>query len=212
MSAKQRLKLFLEHLHIGQAAFERRVGISNGYVNNLNGSIGSSVIGKIATAYPELNTSWLLTGEGEMIIMAKHTRSVAAPVIRYWPDARTASGTHIAFDKQNNGEFREMVMPGFGDCTDAIPLFGDSMHPRYKAGQILILKPWVESFIESGQIYLIVTRTNYCTVKYIKPCSSDHKKITCVSENSETYPPFDIPIDDICSLYLVKGAIEQNAF
>lgn len=66
MTAKNRLLEFLQHLKIGQNAFEKKVGISNGYIAHSKGSFGAAIIAKIADAYPELNTEWLLTGKGSM--------------------------------------------------------------------------------------------------------------------------------------------------
>lgn len=57
---KNRLLNFLDHLGIGQGAFEKNVGISNGYVNNIKKSIGSKILLKISQKYPELNTDYLL--------------------------------------------------------------------------------------------------------------------------------------------------------
>ena len=67
MNAKDRLLIFLSNLNIGQGAFEKNVGISNGYINNSKGSIGSQILNKISIKYPELNTEWILNGEGEML-------------------------------------------------------------------------------------------------------------------------------------------------
>lgn len=58
---------FLAYLNIGQTVFEKKVGISNGYVNNVKNSIGSEIISKISSVYPELSTEWLLTGKGGML-------------------------------------------------------------------------------------------------------------------------------------------------
>jgi hypothetical protein len=66
-TTKSRLLEFLAYLSIGQNAFEKKVGISNGYINNVKNSIGSDIINKISSAYPELNTEWLVGGNGEMI-------------------------------------------------------------------------------------------------------------------------------------------------
>ena len=66
-TAKDRLMDFLFHLGVGQNTFEKNVGISNGYISHNKGSIGSEIISKIASKYPELNTTWLLTGEGGML-------------------------------------------------------------------------------------------------------------------------------------------------
>lgn len=77
-TSKDRLIEFLSFLELGQNAFEKKVGIANGYISKLKSSIGSGHIGKISTAYPELNTTWLLTGEGEMLKDAKPKEAVIA--------------------------------------------------------------------------------------------------------------------------------------
>lgn len=67
MNSKDRLLIFLNHLGIGQNAFEKRVGISNGYISHNKGSIGSKIMEKIVVEFPEINVNWLSVGEGEML-------------------------------------------------------------------------------------------------------------------------------------------------
>jgi len=64
---KERLIEFLKYLGIGQDKFAKSVGLSRGYVNNIRDNITMKTVDKILKAYPELNKSWLLTGEGEML-------------------------------------------------------------------------------------------------------------------------------------------------
>ena len=64
---KDRLTLFLAYLDIGQVKFEEIVGLSRGFVNKVGDSIREANLKKITDAYPELNTNWLKTGEGEML-------------------------------------------------------------------------------------------------------------------------------------------------
>jgi hypothetical protein len=66
-TAREQLIKFLEYLHIGQNAFEKKVGIANGYISHNKGSIGSDIISKIMEGYPELNAEWLITGKGKML-------------------------------------------------------------------------------------------------------------------------------------------------
>lgn len=64
---KERLIFFIRHLNIGQGKFEAQCGLANGYVNNIRRSVTPNKLQQIARQYPELNTGWLMTGEGEML-------------------------------------------------------------------------------------------------------------------------------------------------
>lgn len=67
MTTKDRLITFLAYINISQGKFEKGVGLSTGFVNNVGDSIRKSSLDKISSVYPELNTAWLLTGVGNMI-------------------------------------------------------------------------------------------------------------------------------------------------
>jgi hypothetical protein len=67
----ERFLQYIEFKHLSLAKVERDLGFSNGYLGkqrDRNGSIGSSVIEKIVSAYPDINVYWFITGEGEMIV------------------------------------------------------------------------------------------------------------------------------------------------
>lgn len=68
ITVKQRLTLFIKNKGLSQGKFESIAGLSNGYINNVKGSIGANSLQKIFRAFPELNQKWLLSGEGEMLI------------------------------------------------------------------------------------------------------------------------------------------------
>lgn len=66
-TVKERLIHYLKYKNIGQNKFEKIAGISNGYISNTKGNIGSNILTKILDVAPDLNKDWLLTGEGEML-------------------------------------------------------------------------------------------------------------------------------------------------
>lgn len=66
-TVKQRLIKFIKFKSLSQAKFEKAIGVSNGFVNNISKSIGVEKAQRISNIYPELNIGWLLTGEGEML-------------------------------------------------------------------------------------------------------------------------------------------------
>lgn len=64
---KDRLLEFLQYNGLSQSKFEKKCGLANGYVNNIRRSISPDKLQLIALQFPNLNTGWLLTGEGEML-------------------------------------------------------------------------------------------------------------------------------------------------
>ena len=67
MSVKQRLIEFIKREGLSQSRFEKAVGLSNGYVNNISKGIGADKLQRITEKFPYLNAEWLLTGKGEML-------------------------------------------------------------------------------------------------------------------------------------------------
>ncbi len=65
---KDRLIAFLKKEGLSQAKFERICGFSNGYVNNIRTGIGADKLQTILCKFPALNASWLVSGEGNMLI------------------------------------------------------------------------------------------------------------------------------------------------
>ena len=66
MGIKERILLFIETEGIKKAEFERRSQLSNGYINNLKGNVGTDKIENILKAFPDLNREWLMSGTGQM--------------------------------------------------------------------------------------------------------------------------------------------------
>lgn len=66
-SVRDRLIQFITHLQISTRAFEVSCGLSNGFVKNISKGIGADKMRSILQIYPQLNSDWLITGEGNML-------------------------------------------------------------------------------------------------------------------------------------------------
>lgn len=66
-TVKQRLTLFYETKGLSKKAFERKCGLSNGYMDKLRNCPSQEKLESIYLTFPDLNRVWLLTGEGEML-------------------------------------------------------------------------------------------------------------------------------------------------
>ena len=67
MNVKSRLLDFVSYTQLSRRKLQERIGVSNSYIQNISESIGADVMNRISIQFPELNTSWLLTGEGSML-------------------------------------------------------------------------------------------------------------------------------------------------
>lgn len=71
MKAIERLYQYLETKGIKPTNFEKEMGLSNGYLSiqkKRKADIGESVLKKITEYCRDLNPTWLLTGEGDMLL------------------------------------------------------------------------------------------------------------------------------------------------
>lgn len=71
MGVKDRLYEFLKAKNLKASAFERTCGLSNGFCSKVSDNITDGTLSLIGNAFPNLNLTWLKTGEGEMIIKDK---------------------------------------------------------------------------------------------------------------------------------------------
>lgn len=208
-TVKERLKEIIKDYGIKDSDFCREIGVSQGFISGMRKSIQPNKIERIAEIYPTWNTEWILTGKGDMYKQEKPLNHGLGRTIKYYPTVNGTMGG-IQFLDNPDESFVDIIIPGFSDCEFAINAYGDSMYPVIKSGQVVLLMPWREKFIEWGRIYLVVTKSGYRTIKYIKPSKNDGC-VLCESENKEESPAFEIEKDDILKMYLVKGWICKDA-
>ena len=64
---KERLMMFISSMNLTKSAFEKSLGLSNGYINSMRKGLGYDKLEQLSNLYIDLNMGWLLTGEGEML-------------------------------------------------------------------------------------------------------------------------------------------------
>ena len=67
MTVKERLTQYVEDKGLSKSEFCRRIGVSSAFISSMRRSIQPDKIESIAFNFPDLNISWLLTGEGTML-------------------------------------------------------------------------------------------------------------------------------------------------
>lgn len=201
-TVKERLNSFIKSQNIGQSKFEKKVGLSNGYVNNISKSIGAEKLQRILNIYPELNENWLLTGEGEMLKQnnSVHTENRIPLISTY-----ARGGRFDDFDIQIKKNECELVISPIKNAEYAITIFGDSMEPEFPNGsQLHIMKVNENAFLEWGKTYVLDTCNGTVVKKIYK--TKDKNVIRCSSINKE-YEDFTVKTEDIYGFYRVLACL-----
>lgn len=202
-------EIFINKNRLKKKDVAEYLGVSPAFITALCSGSRSVPLDKIDLI--KLNPDWdtsMFTGESEMLKEGAGDSSGRGSRIRYWVDVDATAGGVELFDDMTTNRFIDLSIPEFRDCTDAVNLYGDSMMPLYRNGQIIILKEWKESFIDFGNVYLVITCNGNRMVKYLRR-GSDPDHVLCISENKD-FDPFEIERKDILRLYLVKGGISKN--
>lgn len=196
---------FISESKLSIREFERRCGLSNGYIKALRKYPTTDKMRSILDAFPELSQQWLLTGEGEMLNsnteVANNTQTL--PLIPIDAMAGALSGSSQTFMEYDCEQY---VVPVFNGADFLIRVQGDSMTPKFESGDIVACKrvPLDRLWFQWGKVYVIDTDQG-ALVKRMEPSEQEG----CVSIHSENkkYKPFDLPTEEIYGVALVVGVI-----
>ena len=211
---KQRILSFAETLGISKREFYTQIGVSRGTLESKS-SITEDVMARFIARFPQVSPSWLLTGNGDMIISQNtDMKNEELPVAH-----RTESNEGIPLIPINamagafTGDLSVMeyecdryIIPSFKGADFLIGVKGSSMYPRYNSGDIVACKrlSLQDLFFQWNKVYVLDTDQGPL-IKRIKP-GTDKDHVTIVSDNKD-YEPFELAIDHIYHVGLVVGVI-----
>lgn len=205
-TVKDRLTKFRQYKKLGQGKFEKLSGLSNGYLTQLRKAPGSEKLQRILCAFPDLNRTWLLTGEGDMLngVQAEQTIQPSTEsdihLIPLLPVSAQGGSLNDFVVSIKESSCEKIISPIKG-ADYAMSVSGESMAPEYPSGsQILIKRIDEKAFIDWGRVYVLDT-CNGTVIKRLFP-SEAADKVLCKSINPE-FPPFEVSLSDVYAVYRV---------
>lgn len=231
---KERILQHIDSVNISKRKFYAHTGISNGVLDKKTG-LTEENIERYISAYPEINPSWLITGEGNMYLPATVREGgtltsssgalVKAPIgrlqkkqlrtgsIKFY-DTNFAAGVDVEFydDLNSITPAYTMDIPEFAGCT-AFRTYNDSMEPLIKSGDILFatkVDDWGDG-LEYGQIYGITRIDGRRHLKYIRKAKEhENTHFLMRSENIDLYDDFLLAKSKIKNIWLIHGWINKR--
>ena len=172
---------------------------------------------KILSAFPKVNPSWLLSGDGDMLLnAASPTKPPGNEDAIFIPVVNLDSRGGMAFNEEvQTATYMTGRLPfptsiaHHGDVV--IPIYGDSMEPTYKAGSLVLIREvelWRE-YLEFGCTYVIGLVDDRRVIKTVM-AGNDADHFLLVSINPD-YQPQEIAKDIIRSVWRVILSVRREA-
>ena len=190
-----------------QAELVRLLGLSKGYVSQLMSGKrepSETIVSSLCAQFPELNSQWIMTGEGEM------TQKVGLRPVEEFIEPNTvpmlpifAQAGHLTEWSEGVEEAKcERVISPVKDIDMAIHIYGESMSPDIPNGAVCYVRRVTGKVIDYGRAYILDT-VDGPVVKYLMP-GSDDEHIRCQSANQDPkFAPYEVEKSDILGMYRV---------
>lgn len=209
MTVKERLIYFIKATHITVNSFERKSGLSVGYLRQLRKEPSREKIKNIILAFPQLNEQWLLTGDGEMLKgkkpayrneveeltpeemedLRKHLRDGSCrfvPLVNI--DSVGGMWSQNAITPSEQYTIRSIPFPDARPDDVAILQSGDSMSPTIPPGAILQIRQVVDwqEYFGYGNVFVLWLKDDRRITKQVLKYGPDPKTyVTCHSYNPD---------------------------
>lgn len=208
MTAWQRLEQVVKWAGVSTNKFALNIGLkrSENLYQIKRGSFGISkeLSSLITKKYPQINRSWLITGDGQML-----TGAAAAGI-----DPETAvpfynfDATHIpSTDLKVIPPHFYLSIPTVSKADFAAQCVGNSMAPEIPNGAIVVLKRVDLDTFLPGSIYMVVTK-DFVTIKTLRTVQGDSTKLLLVPRNTAEFDEIAIDKEKVKKIYAVKAVIK----
>lgn len=225
MNLKDRFIAYLEYKGIKKAVFEKDAGFGNGFVDKMGNNTRTSTLDRISNYCPDLNISWLRTGEGNMLKddsnaqpFTPHARAGiplvsqyayagylggygdpeyvgTLPIIDFTPD-REMTGNWLAFEVK-------------GDSMD------NGSKESYVEGEIVICREvepeyWRDSRLFINKRDFVIVHEEGILIKRITEHNLDTHTITIHSLNP-MYPDRTINLEHVHQIFsIVESRVQRR--
>lgn len=210
MNVNSRILEFVSAKGLSVAEFERLCGLSNGYVRKVKDSLGKRGLTDILRKFPELNSDWLLTGEGDMFLSQQSN-----PIINYttgvpYYNVDFIGGFDLVLNDQTINPEYLIDFKLYNEATCWCNVTGHSMEPEIAHGDMIALKKIEDfSFIPFGEVYAIVTTNEMRTIKRIGPATNPENYSLIPTNRSPEYGVQELPKRMIRHIYHVLGCMKR---
>ncbi len=217
MTENERLKILIDKLRFKtQKEFAVKLNIQSGSLSDIIRGKGGMKISKAIkdklTLLFSVSQEWLTDGIGEPFLKKGPVVSDTKEGVPYYDISLADSVAESLMLMEDEPEYFVNYKP-FNDCTAYLPVYGDSMYPKYASGEIIAIKE-VTNFdvLQWGEAYVIMGDKATNGIRSIKLVHqhTDTEKLILRSSNPNFKGDTIVQKQSIKSMYIIKGKITRN--
>ncbi|PWS28156.1 hypothetical protein DHW03_11435 [Pedobacter yonginense] len=213
MTEIQRLKIIIDKLNFKtQKDFAQSLNIQPGSLSDIlreRVGVSTAIKDRLFLKF-NVNIDWLENGVGEPFLKKGPTISEAKEGVPYFDISLSDTDTLLLEEEQ--AEYFVNYKP-FNDCTAYLPVYGDSMYPKYASGEIIAVREVTNyEVLQWGEAYVVMTNADSNNMRTIKLVHQhpDQSKLVLRASNPNFKGETIIDKKSITSLYIIKGKITRN--
>lgn len=227
MSLKSRLLEFIQYKGLTVQKFEQLVGLSNAAVSKMGDNTRKSTIDKISNQFPELNRSWLLTGEGTMLrtiepnaelVGIPHKAIIEDTVpVRLFEVNPTATFQDFCSGEDETPTIVNII-PSHGESLDesycVFQISGESMAPQIQPGARILCQevPPTRWHTLYGCIVVIAYSDKFVIKRIVTNHLQTNNYLILASDNPD-YPAREtVQLSDIRAIFKAQRIISSQIF
>ncbi len=215
MILSERVKAIVEYSGLSIPKYAQAIGVQTpqairDLINGKTKSISDNIKSKILSYSPEINASWLFTGEGDMLLTPSSNEAAVINYkdgVPYYDEDFILGFNELGFPSSENPEFL-VRMPKYSNATLWCNATGHSMEPEINNGDVIALQLIEDpSFLFTGDLYAIVTTNGLRTIKRLgKGKDDNHYRLI---PTNKQYEEQDIPKSVILRVFRVLGNLHS---
>jgi len=176
-----------------------------------NMKVSNAIKDRLAFRF-NVNREWLTHGLGEPILQQAVPIADTQEGVPYFDINLAETDMDKFLVAEHQPDYFVNYRP-FNDCTAYLPVFGDSMYPRYASGEIIAVKEISNyNVLQWGEAYLVITdeKTNHLRSIKLVHEHPDASKLILRSSNPNFRGDTVIGKENIKAMYIIKGKITRN--
>ncbi len=201
MTNWDRLEQVIQYLGLNVNSFAKEIGLNRAerlyQIKKGNYAISKNLAGIITDRFPDINETWLITGEGPMSKDKESFTKIPLYNISLDEFDTDLANLPVAYD---------LEIPLLSGSDFAFVNQGEAMKPEIEHGSVVFVKEVDKKAVVFGDIYLLIS-DHVKVVRFIRGGNDNQWRL--VAKNADDFDELMIDIDAVKAVYKVKGVLSM---